>query len=116
MNPLDGYIPPIKIYQTEMQTTLESNVMSISQSMGVDVNKEELLKALAYDRDQYEKGYEAGYNKAYQEMHDKFLNFTVNMRPATPGELQSIKESLNKISTPTGINFWDLYKDKKEEL
>lgn len=109
MNLLDGYIPPIKIYQTEMQTTLENNVMSVAQSMGVDVNKEELLKALNYDRDQYTKGYEAGYNKAYQEMHDKF---TVNMRPATPEELQSIKESLDKISIPTGINFWDLFENK----
>lgn len=116
MNLLEGYISPIKIYQTEMETTLESNVMSIAQSMGVDVNKEELLKALAYDRDQYAKGYEAGYNKAYQEMHDKFFNFTVNMRPATPEERQSIKESLDKMSTPTGINIWNLFDNKREEL
>lgn len=89
MNPLDDYIPPIKIYQTEMETTLESNVMSIAQSMGVDVNKEELLKALAYDRDQYAKGYEAGYKRAIEDITESCC---VTMRNPTPEELELIKK------------------------
>lgn len=89
MNPLDGYISPIKIYQTEMETTLESNVMSIAQSMGVDVNKEELLKALAYDRNQYKEGYEAGYKRAIKDVTESSC-FT--MRSPTPEELELIKK------------------------
>ena len=35
-------------------------VIKTCVKMGVNVDKEELLKALAYDRDQYEKGYADG--------------------------------------------------------
>ena len=35
-------------------------VVKTCVKMGVNVDKEELLKALAYDRDQYEKGYSDG--------------------------------------------------------
>ena len=31
--------------------------LKVSETIGVDVNREELIKALNYDRDQYEKGY-----------------------------------------------------------
>lgn len=116
MNSLGGYESPVKVYQLiDDQYSLENEVFKVVRSMSVDVDKEELLKALAYDRNQYKEGYEAGYNKAYQEMHDKFFNFTVNMRPATPEERQSIKESLDKISTPTGINIWNLFENKGGE-
>ena len=37
------------------------------QSVGFDVNKEELAKALIYDRNQYEKGCSDGYNKAIED-------------------------------------------------
>ena len=112
MNSLEGYESPVKVYQSELQTAIEDEFLHVAQNIGIDIDKEELLKALAYDRDQYAKGYEAGYNKAYQEMYDKFFNFTVNMRPATPEERQSIKESLDKMSTPTGINIWNLFENK----
>ena len=111
MNPLDGYVPPIIVYQSELQTAIEDETLHVAQSMGVNVNREELFKALAYDRDQYVKGYEAGYNEAYREMHD----FAANMRPATPEERQSCREYLDKISTPTGINIWNLFENNGNE-
>ena len=40
-----------------MTEKLEDNLMSVIKSYGIDVNRAELLKALNYDRDQYEKGY-----------------------------------------------------------
>ena len=36
--------------------------------MDVNVDKEELFKALAYDRNQYQKGYDAGYKKALEDV------------------------------------------------
>ena len=36
-------------------------VAQISQQIGVNVDKDELMKALAYDRDQYNKGFTEGY-------------------------------------------------------
>ena len=45
---------------TQIRNAQEDYVYKVVQNMGVNVNKEELLKALAYDRQQYQKGYEDG--------------------------------------------------------
>ena len=55
------YESPIDIIYNDIQykvvEELDKNIVSAVQSYGIDVNKEELLKALRYDRQQYEKGY-----------------------------------------------------------
>lgn len=56
------YESPIGIIYGEMQTQIENDVLKAVQRVGVNVNKEELLKALQYDREQYSKGYEDGLN------------------------------------------------------
>ena len=43
-----------------MQTHIEDNVFKAIQDYGVFVDKEELIKALQYDRGQYEKGFADG--------------------------------------------------------
>lgn len=35
-------------------------IYEVQQAIGYDIDKEELIKALNYDRDQYQKGYEDG--------------------------------------------------------
>ena len=89
MNPLDGYIPPITVYQTELQTAIENEVMKSVKNIGIDINKEELIEALEYDRDQYAKGYEAGYKRAINDITESSC-FT--MRSPTPEELELIKK------------------------
>lgn len=51
------YKSPIDVIQGEMQMQVEGEIFRAVQNVGVYVDKEELLKALAYDRNQYEKGY-----------------------------------------------------------
>lgn len=55
------YESPITIVygdiQTEFKKETESLVVRCVQNVGVDVDKDELIKALGYDRDQYDKGY-----------------------------------------------------------
>ena len=55
------YESPIKIIQQQLheqiQMDFENNIMKAVQSYAIDVNKEELLKALKYDREQYDKGF-----------------------------------------------------------
>ena len=48
---------PIKMFQTQMQIEYENEVMKAVQKVGFDIDKEELIKALQYDRNQYNKGY-----------------------------------------------------------
>ena len=44
--------------QTQMAKNDEENIMvQVQQAIGYKIDKEELIKALQYDRQQYEKGY-----------------------------------------------------------
>lgn len=52
------YEPPIELVMTQMQTEVENEIFRAIQKVGVNVDKEELEKALRYDREQYNKGYD----------------------------------------------------------
>ena len=52
-----NYQSPIELLQAQMEGRLIDTVYEAVMNVGVNVDKEELLKALAYDRDQYQKGY-----------------------------------------------------------
>ena len=56
------YESPIKQIVSEMNMEYENGVLKAVQQYGFHVNKEELTKALLYDRGQYEKGYADGLN------------------------------------------------------
>ena len=51
------YKSPIDIIYTQLESQLEDEIMRAVQSVHVNVDKDELLKALQEDRRQYEKGY-----------------------------------------------------------
>ncbi len=52
------YKSPIELVYGSCQTQLEGEVMRAIQNVGVNVDKEELLRALQYDRNQYDEGYQ----------------------------------------------------------
>ena len=54
------YQSPINIITRQMQTKFENDVFKAVQEYGVAVDKDELIKALNYDRNQYEQGYRDG--------------------------------------------------------
>lgn len=54
------YKSPIEIVIGQMQTEQENNIFRAVQSVGINVDKEELIRALQYDREQYNKGYKDG--------------------------------------------------------
>lgn len=51
------YSSPIEIIYSDVQHRFEDGLFKAIQKVDIKVNKDELLKALAYDRNQYEKGY-----------------------------------------------------------
>ena len=51
------YESPIALTAEEIQSILEDEVLKVTKKIGIDVDKDELIKALKYDRGQYEKGY-----------------------------------------------------------
>lgn len=52
-----GYQSPVEIIASQIETKMENDTMTAIQHYGINVDKEELLKALNYDRNQYAKGY-----------------------------------------------------------
>lgn len=56
------YESPIQLIESQMRTEVENEIFRAIKEVGVDVNKEELIKALQYDRHQYSKGYKDGYD------------------------------------------------------
>ena len=69
------YKSPIRVLVDEptfdYTKDIDITILKAVQSVKVDVNPEELIKALQYDRDQYNRGYHDGacgeYNRGYQE-------------------------------------------------
>lgn len=57
---------PVNIYETVsdmVEKEIEGNIIvEIKKQVGIDINKDELIKALNYDRAQYNKGYLDGFN------------------------------------------------------
>ena len=57
------YKSPINIIEkaiTDIKVNFENGVFQAVQEVGINVNKDELIKALKYDREQYDKGYHDG--------------------------------------------------------
>lgn len=54
------YESPIEVVYKDLQTKVENDMFTAIQEYGISVDKEELIKALQYDRGQYEKGYHDG--------------------------------------------------------
>ena len=52
-----NYQSPIEVIQTEMRRQIEGEIYKAVMNVGVNVDKDELIKALEYDRGQYQKGY-----------------------------------------------------------
>lgn len=54
----------LELITTRIQAETENEIFKAVQKVGVNVDKDELVRALQYDREQYNKGYEDGYNDA----------------------------------------------------
>ena len=59
------YESPIRLVEqisSDISKQKENDIYNVVCKYAVDVNKEELLHALQYDRDQYNKGYKDGHD------------------------------------------------------
>lgn len=54
------YKSPIELIIGKMQIQIDDDIYKTVQNIGINVDKEELLKALEYDRGQYEEGFREG--------------------------------------------------------
>lgn len=54
------YNSPVETIISKMQMQQDGEIFRAVQEIGINVDKDELLKALRYDRGQYDKGYKDG--------------------------------------------------------
>ena len=52
-----NYQSPVDLIISEMNMRMDGEIFKAVQNVGVNVDRDELIKALRYDRDQYKKGY-----------------------------------------------------------
>lgn len=84
-----GYESPVNIIMgqveqefKQIQNETENTIMAeIRQQLGVYVDKEELIKALQYDRNQYDKGYSDGRASMFEELEKIETQIIRNSRP-----------------------------------
>ena len=64
------YESPIKIIAGKIQTQIDDEIYRAVQNVGINVDREELLKALEYDRGQYEEGFREGEKHTMRQIKD----------------------------------------------
>ena len=62
------YKSPINIFEKQIVTEFENGVYKAVREVGIEVDKDELFKALEYDRNQYIAGYTDGKREATKEI------------------------------------------------
>ena len=69
---VDKYVSPISLYFAgdRWVKELEDGIVQKLNYYDINIDKEELKKALQYDRDQYEKGVVDGYRDAYEHFFE----------------------------------------------
>lgn len=60
------YKSPIEVLTRQVRMEHEENIYKAVLEQGVVVDKQELIRALQYDRDQYDNGYRDGYEEGYR--------------------------------------------------
>lgn len=72
MNTFENYNDLISVTIEDVKhalyNNLEEQIYTAVTNVGIRVDKEQLIKALVYDRQQYEQGYHDGYKKAITDM------------------------------------------------
>lgn len=83
----------------QMENDIMNNVLTVVAEYGINVNKDELFKALQYDRNQYNKGYADGYSEF---AFDFYKAFREHYKAYTPdglvrmGDVVEILESVKR--------------------
>ena len=103
------YDPIVKIYEdaaSQFNMHIENEVFSIIKRYNINVDKDELIRALAYDRNQYDKGYADGVRDFYAKLIDK-ATITLRVRYGeTKRSLTCLiyQEDLDEILNELGVD------------
>lgn len=113
-----GYESPIQVYIGQMHTEQDDTIYRMIRDYGVDVDKEELIKALQYDRGQYDVGYRKGYEQGVRDYAARVKKYYSSltgktMTAAVKYVLTVIEQEMLKENREQGINYNDYVPPKK---
>jgi hypothetical protein len=95
------YESPIQLIMNDMykqiQVEQENTVYKAIQSIGVNVDKDELIKALNYDRKQYQKGYKDGRQHFAYEFYKILTEDCTYYNPDAPITMKTIVNILDFV-------------------
>lgn len=97
-----AYESPIEAMIAEASNSFDDGVFKAVLSTGIKVDKEELIKALKYDRGQYDKGYVAGVKEFAERLK----------KPISKCRLTAITE---KETCPPGSELWEFWNAQEVE-
>ena len=86
-----SYKSPIDIIYGDIQIEVEDNVVKAIQGFNIDIDKDELIKALNYDREQYKAGYKDGYKDALEEISMYIDRYMGKLHPQAYNERAQLK-------------------------
>lgn len=66
-----NYKSPIDIIQEQVKLDFDGAIYKAVQNVHINVDREELIKALQYDRNQYDKGYSDGMKEAVKKFAER---------------------------------------------
>lgn len=93
------YKSPIEMLTQSFNFQVENGVYKAVESYGINVDKDELLKALQYDRNQYDKGFADGYSEFAFDFYKAFREFFKAYEPnalVRMGDVVRILESVKQ--------------------
>ena len=70
------YESPIKVFQGNLEMQFEGEILKAVQRADITVDRDELIRALRYDREQYQKGFDDARKDAVPVVHGRW-----EMRP-----------------------------------
>lgn len=136
------YESPINVYFKQAQEAARkvdeevgNQIMIAVWDVGVNVNRDELIKALQYDRGQYEKGYQDGYavtRAEIERLEEQNKNLTITLCKKARKESKAVRELIRteaikefkeklwaklctRVTPPFVFNFINAVKKEMEE-
>lgn len=99
------YKSPIEIIQGQMRMEQENNILRAVMEQDIHVDKHELLRALQYDRGQYDKGFKDG--KADAVVHGRWEEWWPPKHMILTGEdmLYRCSACTAKYADISGLNY-----------
>ena len=88
---VEMYQSPIELIMGQQRTQLEDNIVRAVQAVNIYVDRDELIKALQFDRDQYNKGYIDGVKALAQQFKDRLgtIMYVTHVANEDPTDLNS---------------------------